>query len=294
MGAPLATVALFNAVLFSSRGAAERALAHADGSPLTLLDQAKAGAAAGVAVSFVASPTELIKCRLQSQLSAGQQAEAAAAAAASASSAPRPWVGTSAAAAATPGFLAGGGPGPTLTPALGGLTPRPVHTTAAFVTAPAATAAASLPTYKGPRDVVAHILKTEGPRGLTRGLSMTLAREVPGNFVMLGAYAYLKQRAAAAAGLASVDDLGSASLMMAGGAAGTAFWLAVFPADVIKSRWQVAGPGVYPSLAACAAATVKEGGLKGLYRGFGPCLVRAFPANAACFAAYEFATRAMG
>lgn len=32
MGAPLATVALFNAVLFATRGQMERILAHADGA----------------------------------------------------------------------------------------------------------------------------------------------------------------------------------------------------------------------------------------------------------------------
>ena len=74
MGAPLATVALFNAVLFSVRGKMERLLAHADGSPLTVGDQAVAGAGAGVAVSFLAAPTELIKCRLQSQLTTAQAA----------------------------------------------------------------------------------------------------------------------------------------------------------------------------------------------------------------------------
>ena len=72
MGAPLATVALFNAVLFSARGRMEAALAHADGSPLTIGDQAIAGAGAGVAVAAIATPTELIKVRLQAQLSAAQ------------------------------------------------------------------------------------------------------------------------------------------------------------------------------------------------------------------------------
>ena len=37
------------------------------GSPLTIWDQTLAGAGAGVAVSFVATPTELLKCRLQAQ-----------------------------------------------------------------------------------------------------------------------------------------------------------------------------------------------------------------------------------
>lgn len=67
MGAPLATVAAFNAVLFSVRGQMEALLRSEPGSALTIQQQVVCGAGAGVAVSFLACPTELIKCRLQAQ-----------------------------------------------------------------------------------------------------------------------------------------------------------------------------------------------------------------------------------
>ncbi|GAB4857825.1 hypothetical protein Ancab_015730 [Ancistrocladus abbreviatus] len=67
MGAPLATVAAFNAVLFSVRGQMETLLRSEPGAPLTVSQQVICGAGAGVAVSFLACPTELIKCRLQAQ-----------------------------------------------------------------------------------------------------------------------------------------------------------------------------------------------------------------------------------
>ncbi|KAK6947429.1 Mitochondrial substrate/solute carrier [Dillenia turbinata] len=67
MGAPLATVAAFNAVLFTVRGQIERLLRSGPDTPLTVYQQVVAGAGAGVAVSFLACPTELIKCRLQAQ-----------------------------------------------------------------------------------------------------------------------------------------------------------------------------------------------------------------------------------
>ncbi|KAK3428825.1 mitochondrial carnitine/acylcarnitine carrier-like protein [Eucalyptus grandis] len=67
MGAPLATVAAFNAVLFTVRGQMEALLRSEPGAPLTINQQVVAGAGAGVAVSFLACPTELIKCRLQAQ-----------------------------------------------------------------------------------------------------------------------------------------------------------------------------------------------------------------------------------
>jgi solute carrier family 25 carnitine/acylcarnitine transporter 20/29 len=63
MGAPLATVAAFNAVLFSVRGQMEALLRSEPGVPLTVKQQVVAGAGAGIAVSFLACPTELIKCR---------------------------------------------------------------------------------------------------------------------------------------------------------------------------------------------------------------------------------------
>lgn len=67
MGAPLATVAAFNAVLFSVRGQMEALLRSQPGAPLSVNQQIVCGAGAGVAVSFLACPTELIKCRLQAQ-----------------------------------------------------------------------------------------------------------------------------------------------------------------------------------------------------------------------------------
>ncbi|XP_020093835.1 mitochondrial carnitine/acylcarnitine carrier-like protein [Ananas comosus] len=67
MGAPLATVAAFNALLFTVRGQMEALLRSQPGAPLTVNQQVVCGAGAGVAVSFLACPTELIKCRLQAQ-----------------------------------------------------------------------------------------------------------------------------------------------------------------------------------------------------------------------------------
>ncbi|XP_057745427.1 mitochondrial carnitine/acylcarnitine carrier-like protein [Arachis stenosperma] len=67
MGAPLATVAAFNAVLFTVRGQMEALVRTQPGAPLSVSQQFVCGAGAGVAVSFLACPTELVKCRLQAQ-----------------------------------------------------------------------------------------------------------------------------------------------------------------------------------------------------------------------------------
>lgn len=360
MGAPLATVALFNAVLFSVRGKMERVLAHADGSPLTVGDQAIAGAGAGVAVSFLAAPTELIKCRLQSQLTTAQAAGVSTAGVLSPCGQPlkptvfknvarpgvRPSTRFNAAAASAPvagnpalagvgGGLHGasgivvGGAGVTSQATRGGspssgnsntnnrggrppIAAAAVSTSATSSFAPhSASASAALnqqhlpQNYKGPVDVVKHVWRSEGgPRGLFRGLTPTLAREVPGNAVMFGVYEIAKRRLAQAQGLESTAELGTGSMIVAGGLAGTCFWIPVFPADVVKSRWQVDSPAAprgpqFRSLLDCATQTVRGGGgggggLRALYRGFGPAMVRAYPANAVCFAAYEAVVRAAG
>mmetsp|Transcript_11107 Transcript_11107/g.34060 ORF Transcript_11107/g.34060 Transcript_11107/m.34060 type:complete len:302 (-) Transcript_11107:30-935(-) len=71
MGAPLATVSALNAVLFSAngflRGTARQVTGTQPGQPLSLQAYAACGGGAGVFVSMVACPTELLKCRLQAQ-----------------------------------------------------------------------------------------------------------------------------------------------------------------------------------------------------------------------------------
>ena len=42
--------------------------------------------------------------------------------------------------------------------------------------------------HSGPRQCLQHLLKTEGPIGLTRGLKATIAREAPGNAIFFTVY----------------------------------------------------------------------------------------------------------
>lgn len=66
--APLPFVAVFNATLFAANGTMRRVIGNGrTEDQLTLPELGLAGVGAGVAVSFVACPTELVKCRLQAQ-----------------------------------------------------------------------------------------------------------------------------------------------------------------------------------------------------------------------------------
>ncbi|KAL4602125.1 hypothetical protein ACB098_10G024600 [Castanea mollissima] len=229
MGAPLATVAAFNAVLFSVRGQMEALLRSEPGAPLTVNQQIVCGAGAGVAVSILACPTELIKCRLQAQSALADSGSAGVAV-----------------------------------------------------------------KYGGPMDVARRVLRSEGGvKGLFKGLVPTMAREVPGNAAMFGVYEALKQYLA---GGQDTSKLGRGSLMLAGGLAGGAFWLSVYPTDVVKSVIQVddfKNPKYSGSIDAFRKILASEG-VKGLYKGFGPAMARSVPANAACFLAYEVTRSSLG
>ncbi|KAF3449418.1 hypothetical protein FNV43_RR10146 [Rhamnella rubrinervis] len=191
-------MAAFNAVLFTVRGQMEVLLRSQPGVPLTIEQQFVAGSGAGIAVSFLACPTELIKCRLQAQSALADSGSAAVAV-----------------------------------------------------------------KYGGPMDVAKKVLKSEGVRGLFKGLFPTLVLEVPGNASVFGVYEAFKQYLA---GGQDTSGLGRGSLIAAGGLARASFWASVYPTDVVKS----------------------------VIQGFGPAMARCVPANAACFLAYEVTRSSLG
>jgi len=93
--------------------------------------------------------------------------------------------------------------------------------------------------YKGPFDCVRKTLQSEGIAGLFRGLSTTLARDLPFNFVFLGSYEAIVSAFASMHGEnATKDSLTSFEILSAGGLAGTFGWAVIFPLDVVKSRQQ--------------------------------------------------------
>ena len=75
--------------------------------------------------------------------------------------------------------------------------------------------------------------------------------------------------------------------MVCGGVAGSAFWLAVLPIDLAKTRYQIASPGAVDDVGVwrLMARETSRNGARGLWAGIGPVLARAFPANAVQFLA---------
>ncbi|KAI1817527.1 mitochondrial carrier domain-containing protein [Poronia punctata] len=149
------------------------------------------------------------------------------------------------------------------------------------------------PKYKGGVDVVRQLYREGGVRSVFRGSAATLARDGPGSAAYFAAYEYIKRRLTPRDPTTGKPQ-GELSLMAvtcAGGAAGVAMWIPVFPVDTVKSRLQTAEGNV--SIGGVVRELYGRGGFKAFFPGFGPALARAVPANAATFLGVELAHQAM-
>ncbi|OCK83725.1 mitochondrial carrier [Lepidopterella palustris CBS 459.81] len=148
------------------------------------------------------------------------------------------------------------------------------------------------PKYAGGLDVVRQLYKEGGIRSVFRGSVMTLARDGPGSAAYFAAYEVIKRR------LTPKDEktglpgkLSLPAVCVAGGAAGVAMWIPVFPIDTIKSRMQSAEGR--PTIGGVVREIYARNGVKAFFPGIGPALARAVPANAATFLGVELAQKAM-
>ena len=81
----------------------------------------------------------------------------------------------------------------------------------------------------GPIDVIVQTLKSEGlAKGLYRGNTATLLREIPGNFCWYGTYEGVCKLMTPEGG--TKKDLGPPAHLLGGAAAGVMYWTAFYPA----------------------------------------------------------------
>eukprot|EP01134_Creolimax_fragrantissima_P004716 CFRG4716T1 len=135
-------------------------------------------------------------------------------------------------------------------------------------------------------DVFKRIVKTDGILGLQRGLSGTFIRECPGNFAMFFGYEFARKMLTPEG--KQLEDLHPASIAIAGAVSGITFWGTVYPIDLVKTHMQTSASS--RSFLEVGTSIYKASGIKGLYSGVGPCLLRSLPANAALFATVELTT----
>jgi solute carrier family 25 (mitochondrial carnitine/acylcarnitine transporter), member 20/29 len=86
-------------------------------------------------------------------------------------------------------------------------------------------------------------------------------------------------------------SLSLTAVTCAGGAAGVAMWMIIYPVDTVKSRLQTMEGK--PTVGGIIKSLYAKGGIRAFFPGFGPAISRAVPANAATFLGVELAHQAM-
>ncbi|XP_053610272.1 congested-like trachea protein [Plodia interpunctella] len=141
--------------------------------------------------------------------------------------------------------------------------------------------------YNGMVDCARQLYAEGGIRSIYKGSVATILRDVPASGMYFMTYELVKEV------LVPQDASNKVKMfatMVAGGCAGIANWLVGMPADVLKSRLQTAPEGTYPNgMRDVFKQLLEKEGPIALYKGVTPVMIRAFPANAACFAGFELA-----
>ncbi|KAM3538454.1 hypothetical protein ARSEF1564_008634 [Beauveria bassiana] len=143
--------------------------------------------------------------------------------------------------------------------------------------------------YSGPLDCVARIYRHHGVRGVYHGLGATLLFR-GFFFFWWGSYDLLSRW------MRQHTSLGKPAVnFWAGGLSAQVFWLTCYPADLVKQRIMTdpLGGGLgdgrrkYATWRDAAVDVYREAGWRGYWRGFLPCFLRAFPANAMALVVFE-------
>lgn len=131
---------------------------------------------------------------------------------------------------------------------------------------------------------VSQVVKTEGLRGIFRGLGSTICREVPGFGSYFLAYEFLTRSTGENGEYG--PPVGTVHMLLAGGFSGTISWVLTYPIDVVKTRLQVDGKGGvyrYSGFMDCLKKSIEADGYSVMTRGLASTVLRAFPTNAATF-----------
>lgn len=149
--------------------------------------------------------------------------------------------------------------------------------------------------YKGPIDCASKIFKYHGVRGIYHGLFATLIFR-SFFFFWWGSYDIFTRL------LSEKTNLSTPAVnFWAGGLSAQIFWCTSYPSDVVKQRIMTdpLGGGLgdgqkrYMNWKQAAVQVYRDGGWRGYWRGFLPCFLRAFPANAMALVAFEGVMRTL-
>jgi len=142
--------------------------------------------------------------------------------------------------------------------------------------------------YRGVGHALASICRLEGARGLTCGLAPTIFRDAPYSGFYFMFYTQLKESAVVSSVVGEEEGEGatSGSLVLAKLAAGAAACAVTHPADVVKTQMQLY-PRQSPSLMTAAGQVWRRSGPSGFAAGFAPRALRRTLVTALAWTIYE-------
>ena len=125
-------------------------------------------------------------------------------------------------------------------------------------------------------------VKSEGVFGLWKGVSASLMRDVPFSAIYWPCYEYLRPR-----------EYNFSQICLAGAVAGSVASAATNPMDVIKTRIQIGlgEHGVKMNNSQVVREIIQSHGVKGLWTGLAPRLLKVAPACAIMISSYEYCKR---
>uniref|UniRef100_A0AAQ4PR61 EF-hand domain-containing protein n=1 Tax=Gasterosteus aculeatus aculeatus TaxID=481459 RepID=A0AAQ4PR61_GASAC len=141
----------------------------------------------------------------------------------------------------------------------------------------------------GPRVSAVNVVRELGFFGLYKGAKACFLRDIPFSAIYFPAYAHLKTQFADEQG-----RLGPLQLLTAGAIAGIPAASLVTPADVIKTRLQVAaraGQTTYTGVLDCFRKIMREEGFRALWKGAGARMCRSSPQFGVTLVTYELLQR---
>ncbi|XP_066497446.1 electrogenic aspartate/glutamate antiporter SLC25A12, mitochondrial-like [Hoplias malabaricus] len=141
----------------------------------------------------------------------------------------------------------------------------------------------------GPRVSALTVLRDLGFFGLYKGAKACFLRDIPFSAIYFPVYAHAKTELADEEG-----RLGALQLLTAGAIAGVPAASLVTPADVIKTRLQVAaraGQTTYSGVIDCSRKILREEGFKAFWKGAGARVCRSSPQFGVTLVTYELLQR---
>ncbi|KAK9900428.1 mitochondrial carrier [Cystobasidium minutum MCA 4210] len=155
-----------------------------------------------------------------------------------------------------------------------------------------------IPTYTSPIGFAKKIYVNNGITGFWHALPGTMLQRMWFG-VMFGAYdiqmRWFRQTVTHKDGSRGPRLAEGTANFIAGGMGSNLFWIFAYPFDNVKNRMMsdsITNPK-YPTWASAARSIWREGGVKAVYRGFLPCILRAFPTNGGALFVWETSMRLM-